>query len=65
MGRFSDDAGAVVYLAAGDQTVLVHAGDRLVQGYRVVALDARHIEFEHLASGSRQTLTLPDPESPQ
>ncbi len=62
VGRFSDDAGGLVYLARGEQTLLARLGDTLENSYRVTAVEARRIEFEHIESGTRQTLDVPEAE---
>jgi hypothetical protein len=59
VGRFSDDAGGVIYLARGDQTVLAHMGDVLDGAYRVLAVESTRIDFEYLPTGTKQPLDIP------
>ena len=62
VGRFSDDAGGLVYLARGEQTLVARQGDTIENSYRVMAVEPRRIEFEHIASGAKQTLLVPEAE---
>jgi len=65
MGRL--DGGAeggqqTIYLSKGEQTFVPQVGDTLEDIYKVLRIDADHIEFEHLPTGEKQTLTIPAPE---
>lgn len=62
VGSFSDDGGTVIYLARGDVAVVARAGETLDGMYKVGALQARGIEFEHLSTGTKQTLPIPEAE---
>jgi hypothetical protein len=60
IGKFSDDAGqGVIYLARGERTLIVRPGDTVDGSYRILGADAEHIEFEHLETQTRQTLSIP------
>jgi hypothetical protein len=62
VGSFSDDGGAVIYLARGEVAVVARVGETLDGAYKVGALQARGIEFEHLSTGTKQTLPIPEAE---
>jgi hypothetical protein len=62
IGRFSDDAGGLVYLARGEQTLVARVGDTLEGNYKLTALETRRIEFENIESGTKQTLPVPEAE---
>jgi len=62
VGRFSDDGAGVVYVSRGDAALVARVGDTLEGGYRVTAMDARQVDFEHISSGTRQSLQIPDAE---
>ena len=62
VGSFSDDGGSVIYLARGDVAVVARVGETLDGTYKVGALQARGIEFEHLSTGTKQTLPIPEAE---
>jgi hypothetical protein len=58
-GRMNDGGEQVIYVSHGDQIFLVQTGDTLENTYKVLAVDAKQIEFEHLPTGIKQTLPLP------
>lgn len=60
VGRFSDDSGAVVYLARGEVAVVARVGETLDGIYKIAALQARSVEFEHLSTGTKQSLPIPE-----
>lgn len=62
VGSFSDEGGAVIYLARGEVAVVARVGETLDGTYKVGALQARGIEFEHLSTGTKQTLPIPEAE---
>lgn len=62
VGRFSDDGGAVVYLARGDVGLVARVGETLDGTYKVAALQARSVEFEHISTGAKQSLPIPEAE---
>lgn len=59
MGRFNDGDQQVLYLSLGDKTLIVHNGDALEGGYKVLGIHAQGIEFEYGQTGDKQTLPLP------
>ena len=59
MGRLDDDGVEVVYLSKGDQSFIARNGETLDGTYKIVAMDSQHIEFEHVPTGDRQTLSIP------
>jgi len=59
VGRMNDDAGQVVYLGRGDQALIAHAGEVLEGTYKVLEITATQMEFEHMPTGQKQTLTFP------
>lgn len=59
MGRLDDDGVEVVYLSKGDQSLIARNGETLDGTYKIVAMDSHHIEFEHMPTGDRQTLSIP------
>lgn len=59
MGRLDDAGVEVVYLSKGDQSLIARSGETLDGTYKIVAMDSQHIEFEHLPTNSRQTLSIP------
>jgi hypothetical protein len=62
VGSFSDDAGAVIYLARGEVAVVARVGETLDGTYKVAALQARSVEFEHISTGTKQSLPIPEAE---
>jgi hypothetical protein len=62
VGSFSDDAGAVIYLARGEVAVVARVGETLDGTYKVAALQARGVEFEHISTGTKQSLPIPEAE---
>lgn len=59
VGQMNDEGGRTVYLARGDQVMLVRQGDVLEGSYKVTTIRASQIEFEALSSGLKQTLAIP------
>jgi hypothetical protein len=62
VGSFSDDAGAVIYLARGEVAVVARVGETLDGNYKILALQARSVEFEHISTGTKQMLPIPGAE---
>ncbi|WP_269532640.1 hypothetical protein [Chitinimonas sp. BJYL2] len=58
LGRFNDGGQDVVYLSRGEQMLIAKAGEALDASYKVIALTASQIEFEHLPTGEHQSLAL-------
>jgi hypothetical protein len=63
MGRMNDDGEQLLYLSRGDQTFIARSGETLEGAYKVLGIDAQGIEFEHLPTGEKQTLTIPASEN--
>ncbi len=61
MGQFDDGGRQVVYLSRNEQTFVVTPGETLEGMYKVLAMDPRRIEFEHMPTGTKQVLTIPAP----
>lgn len=59
VGQMNDSADQVVYLARGDQALLARTGEVLEGTYKVLAITALQIEFEHLPTGQKQALVFP------
>lgn len=59
VGSLNDGGDQIVYLARGDEALVVRAGEVLERTYKVSAITASQIEFEHLPTGQKQTLALP------
>lgn len=62
MGRMSDGAVAMVYLSRGEESWTVKGGETLDGNYKVVSVNPQQIVFEHVPTGTQQTLALPEPE---
>lgn len=62
VGSFSDDSGAVVYLARGDVALVARVGETLDGTYKVAAIQARSVEFENISTGTKQSLPIPEAE---
>jgi len=62
VGSFSDDSGAVVYLARGEIAVVARVGETLDGVYKVAALQPRSVEFENISTGTKQSLPIPEAE---
>jgi hypothetical protein len=58
MGRMNGSDDQVVYLGRGDQALVARAGEVLESTYKVINIGAAQIEFEHIPTGQRQTLSL-------
>jgi hypothetical protein len=59
MGSMNDDGEQVIYLSKGDQTFIARNGEALDSAYKVLGIDAQHIEFEYMPTGEKQTLSIP------
>ena len=59
MGQMDDGGKAVMYLSRANDTFVVRPGDTLEGTYRVLAMDPRRIEFEHIPTGTKQVLLVP------
>ncbi len=62
-GRLNDGGEQVIYLGKGEMVFLARAGDTLDHAYKIITIGPRHIEFEHLPTGEKQTLNLPASEN--
>jgi len=62
VGSFSDEGGAVIYLARGEVGLVARVGETLDGTYKVSALQARSVEFENISTGTKQSLPIPDAE---
>lgn len=62
VGSFSDDGGSVIYLARGEVAVVARVGETLDGIYKITALQSRSVEFEHLSTGTKQSLPIPEAE---
>lgn len=63
MGAMNDDGNIVIYLSRGDQALVARGGETLDGTYKVLAIDSQHIEFEHLPTGEKQSLSIPASEN--
>jgi hypothetical protein len=59
VGSFNDSSAQVVYLARGEEAFVARAGEIVDSNYKVVAITASQIEFEHIPTGAKQALTFP------
>ena len=59
VGQMNDSTDQVVYLARGEQALLARPGEVLEGTYKVLAITALQIEFEHLPTGHKQALVFP------
>jgi hypothetical protein len=59
VGSFNDSSAQVVYLARGEEAFVARAGEIVDTNYKVVAITASQIEFEHIPTGAKQALTFP------
>lgn len=62
MGSMNEEGRQTIYLGHGDQALVVHAGEVIAQTYKVIEINGREIQFEHLPTGQRQLLGLPPQE---
>lgn len=62
MGRMSDGAVAMVYLSRGEESWSVKGGETLDGNYKVVSVNPQQIVFEHVPTGTQQTLAIPEPD---
>jgi len=64
LGRFVQPDGQVlVYLARGNQSLLVRAGDRLDEGYLVESIDTQAVVLSHPLERAPRVLPLPADEA--
>ncbi|MBJ7311480.1 hypothetical protein ACFOLJ_22425 [Rugamonas sp. CCM 8940] len=59
VGRMSDGAELLVYLARGEQAYAARPGEVLDGTYKVAAIGPAQIEFEHIPTGAKQSLAFP------
>lgn len=62
MGSMNEEGRQTIYLGHGDQALVAHAGEVIAQTYKVIEINGREIQFEHLPTGQRQLLGLPPQE---
>lgn len=62
MGRMTDGAVAMVYLSRGEESWTVKGGETLDGNYKVVSVNPQQIVFEHVPTGTQQTLSIPEPD---
>lgn len=60
MGRLSDGANAMVYISRGEESWTVKGGETLDSNYKVASITPQQIVFEHVPTGTQQTLALPE-----
>jgi hypothetical protein len=60
MGRLSDGATAMVYISRGEESWTVKGGETLDGNYKVASVTPQQIVFEHVPTGTQQTLSLPE-----
>ena len=63
MGRLTDGGAPVVYLSHGDQALIARNGETLEGTFKVVDISALQIEFLHLPTGQKQSMSLPAPDN--
>jgi hypothetical protein len=61
-GRMNDGDDQVIYLARGETALIARQGDVLENTYKIVSINASQIELEHLPTGQKQALALPEQE---
>ncbi|MBA5689980.1 hypothetical protein [Rugamonas apoptosis] len=59
VGSMNDNAEQMIYLARGEQAYVARPGETLDGIYKVIAVTAAQVEFEHLPTGVRQALVFP------
>ncbi|MES2130512.1 MAG: hypothetical protein V4463_24835 [Pseudomonadota bacterium] len=59
VGSLNDEGKQVIYLGRGEQALIAHVGDVLDGTYKVLTIDARQIQFEHIPTGQKQSLAFP------
>jgi len=62
-GRMNDGGAEVVYLERGEQILLARTGETLDGIYKIMSIDAGHIEFEHLPTREKQVRSRPSAEN--
>lgn len=63
VGRMNDGGNEVVYLRDGESIVLARQGEVLQGIYQVLELGAGEIQFLHVPTGEKQSMSLPAPDS--
>jgi hypothetical protein len=63
VGRMNDAGNEVIYLRQGDQMILARSGDTLQGSYKVLSMSATQIELLHVATGEKQFMSIPAPDS--
>lgn len=58
LGKLVDGNDFIVYLAHGEQMLPARTGDVLDGNYKVLSINERSIEFEHIASSEKLTLNI-------
>lgn len=61
-GRMNDGDDQVIYLARGETALIARQGEVLENTYKIVSINASQIELEHLPTGQKQALALPEQE---
>jgi hypothetical protein len=56
--QLEDDAGWTVFLARGEETSIVRAGDMLDDSYRVTAIQPPTLTLQHISRKNRRTLDI-------
>jgi hypothetical protein len=56
--QLEDDAGWTVFLARGEETSIVRAGDMLDETYRVTAIQPPTLTLQHISRKNRRTLDI-------
>lgn len=59
MGRLNGEDEQVVYLNLGEKALIARTGEVLENTYKVVSINARDIEFEHIPTGESQSMSIP------
>lgn len=59
MGRLNGEDEQVVYLNLGGKALIARAGEVLENTYKVLSINARDIEFEHIPTGESQSMSIP------
>lgn len=58
LGKLLDGEDLIVYLGRGDQTIIARLGEVLEGTYKVVGLNDKSMEFEHLPTNEKQILSI-------
>lgn len=59
VGRMHDGRSEVVYLRHGDNMLIAKDGETLLGMYKVISIGAGQIDFLHVSTGERQSMSLP------